>query len=57
MVQGIGNPQPERRLGKKLVFLTECIQLGISVQESCRNELVENADYKWWESGEKDIIE
>ena len=44
VIQSISNPQPELRSCEECVLLTKHVELGISVEDACRNELIEYTD-------------
>lgn len=56
MIQCISNPEPERRFGKKFIFLAKYVELGVSIQNSCGYKLIKNANYERRKDSENDII-
>lgn len=56
MIQSVADPQPERGSGEEGVLLTEHIELGIPVQNTSRDELVEDADDEGRKNGENDVV-
>lgn len=57
MIQRVGDPEPKRRLGEKLVLLSKAVQLRIAVQRPRRHELVKDANDKRRKEGEDDVVE
>lgn len=57
MIKRIGDPKPERCAGEEDVLLAEHIELGIPIQDSGRNELVENSDNERRKDSEQNIVE
>lgn len=57
MIETVEDPRPERMHLEENTFLAELIKLGVAVEQSGRNELVEDANHKWWEDCEKHIVE
>ena len=56
MIESVGNPHPERCLGKESIFLTEHVQLRISVQDAGGDELIEYTDHKGWQDSEGNVV-
>ncbi len=44
MIEGVADPVEEVDRGEEVVLLAEMVQLGIPVEHSGRNELVEDTD-------------
>jgi hypothetical protein len=57
VVESVPNPLPECHRGKETVRLPELIQLRVSIEHSCRDELVENTDDERRKNGEDDVVE
>jgi len=56
MIQGIGNPEPERRFREEFVLLAKNIELRVSIQKSCGHKLIEYPDNKRREHRENDVV-
>lgn len=56
MIEGVYYPLPERSPGEEHVLLAELVQLGIPIEYTRRDELVENADHQWRQKGKYNII-
>ncbi len=57
MVEAVENPGEERVHLEEGTFLAELVQLGISVEQASRDELVDYAHCEWRKDGKKDIVE
>ncbi len=57
MIEPIEDPRPERMHLEEDALLAELIELRIAIEQSGRYELVKNANHKWWEDCEKDVVE
>lgn len=57
MVERICNPEPECSLREEFVFLTQDIELRITVQKSGRDELIENTDDEGRQYSKDNIVE
>ena len=57
MVERIADPLPERNLREKSVLLSQDVQLWVTIQNAGGHELIEDADDKWREDGEEDVVE
>jgi hypothetical protein len=57
VVESVPNPLPECHRGKETVRLSKLIQLRVSIEHSCRDELVENTDDQRRKNGEDDVVE
>lgn len=57
VIECIADPQPKGRLREELVPLPELVQLRVAIQESRRDELVEDTDDERREDGEDDIVQ
>jgi len=56
VIECIGNPQPECSLGEELVPLPKGIELRVTIQESCRDELIEDTNNKRRQNRENDVV-
>lgn len=56
MIEGVYYPLPECSPGEEHVLLAELVQLGIPIEYTRRDELVENADHQWRQKGKYNII-
>ena len=57
MVQRIHDPKPESGLREERVLLSQCVELRIPIQDTCRDELVKDTDDKRRQDGEDNIIQ
>ena len=57
MVEAVGYPEEERVHFEEDAFLPELVELGIAVEETGGDELVEYAHDEGWEESEEDIVE
>ncbi len=57
VIERIADPQPECGFGEEGVLLTKHVQLWISIQNTSRHELIEHADYQWWQQRKDDVVE
>jgi hypothetical protein len=57
VVEAVGNPRPETVPLEEHSFLSELVQLGISVQKSSGDELITDSHRKWRENREEDVVE
>jgi len=57
VIEAVEDPRPERMHLEENTLLAKLIKLRIAVKQSGRDELVEDADYKWWKDGEEYVIE
>lgn len=57
VVEGVGDPLCKRLQLEKVIALAHDVQLGISIQEACRDELVEDTQSQRGEDGVEDVVE
>lgn len=57
MVESVSDPGPEGVHPEESSFLSQSVQLRISIEQSGRDELIEDANGKWWEDREDDVVE
>lgn len=57
MVECICNPHPKRFAREELILLAKDIELGVSIQEPCRDKLIENSDNKRRKHSENNVEE
>ena len=56
VVERVSNPEPECGLGEECVALTKHVQLGVPIQNTSRDELVEDTNDEGRQDGEDDVI-
>lgn len=57
MEQRVHHPLPERCPSEEEIFLTENVQLGVPIENTRGDELVEDADDERGQDGEEDVVE
>lgn len=57
MVDRGNNPREERAHLEECILLPYLVQLRVSVQQTCRDELVEDAHDEGWQDREDDVVE
>lgn len=56
VIQSVAHPQPKRRFREKRILLSEDIELGISVEVSCRHKLIKDTNNKRGENSEDNVV-
>ena len=56
MVESIADPIEEGVGREEVILLSELIKLGIPVEHTCRDVLIENPDDQRREDGENDVV-
>jgi hypothetical protein len=57
MEQRISKPHPKCGLREESVFLSERVQLRVSIQYPGRDKLVEDTDDEWRKHGEDNVVQ
>lgn len=57
MVKSVGDPGPKTVFLEKHSFLTELVELGISIEKTGRDVLIANTHGERRQHGEKDVVE
>lgn len=56
MVEPIKDPGPKRMHLEEDTFLSELVQLRVTIEQASRNELVENPYHNGWEDGKEYVV-
>lgn len=57
VVERVDDPKPECLGREEVVLLAELVQLGVSIEHSCADELVKDSDDERGQEGEDDVVE
>jgi hypothetical protein len=57
VIERVDDPEPECLGREEVVLLAELVQLGVPIEHSCADELVEDSDDERGQEGEDDVVE
>lgn len=57
VVEAIGNPAPEGMHLEENTLLTELVELWVTVEQACADELIENTEDEGRQNRKEDVIE